>query len=544
MQKKTSFFYFLSRMNIRSVVYILCCLGLYTCATPSPPAGGPVDETPPKVVVKKSTPNFQTNFKPQTIELTFDEWVKLKNANQQVIISPPFEGFEVRLKGKSLIFDLGHKDTLRNNVTYVIQFGESVVDLTEGNPAEDLRFVFSTGSEIDSLELSGEVVDAYTGEPIDKALVLLYENQADSVFRTLRPFYFGRTGENGRFDIYNMRAGSYKVCALLDADANYRFNQVNEPIAFLEEAVLIGKDTSSRLTLQLFQEQIPLQLQETDQSQGVLKLLYNQNPIPLLKNKGTYTDYGQSFEKDTAFIWHQSTLDWTLYLSADTTYYDTIEVDAIKNIATIEKIQLKKMTRKDLNPFPRKIFPIRFSQPIIQLDTTLAHLYADSSLQVLPYEWMIDSTSIQQLNVKYSFKESTAYKWIALPGSITNFFGQTNPDTLEVNWTTDARKNYGNITFRFTTEDASQAYFIKMLKKDKEPIATFQLQGALNYERILNGVPPDDYQLEIILDDNANGRWDTGSYDAKRQAEKVIIRPVEKLRANWDLEVEVELKRR
>ena len=543
MQKNSLFFRFLTRMTIHLVIYTLLCLGLYTCATPSAPTGGPVDETPPKVVMEKSTPNFQTNFKPQTIELTFDEWIKLKNANQQVIISPPFEGFKVHLKGKSLILDLGNKDTLRNNVTYVVQFGESVVDLTVGNPAKDLRFVFSTGAEIDSLEFSGEVVDAYTGKPIDKALVLLYENQADSVFRTQRPFYFGRTGENGRFDIYNMRAGSYKVCALLDADANYRFNQVNEPIAFLEEAVVISKDTSSRLTLQLFQEQMPLQLQETDQSQGVVKLLYNQNPIPLLKTKGEYTGYKQSFEKDTAFIWHQSALDWTLYLSADTTYYDTITVDAVKNTATIENIQLKKLKREDLNPFPRKTYPIRFSQPINQLDTTLAHLYADSSLQALPYEWNVDSTNIQQLDVKHRFKENTAYKWIALPGAITNFFGQSNPDTLEVNWTTDARKNYGNIAFRFTTEDASQAYFIKILKKDKAPIATFQLQGALDYERLLDGVPPDDYQLEIILDDNANGRWDTGNYDAKQQAEKVIIRPIEKLRANWDLEVEVNLKR-
>lgn len=541
MQKHSLSFWFINNIVSPFNFYILVCIGLYGCANPIAPTGGPRDKTPPKVVQGKSTANFQTNFKPKIIELTFDEWIKLKNANQQVIISPPFEGFSVRLKGKTLVLDLGDKDTLRNNVTYVVQFGESIIDLTESNPAENLRFVFSTGAEIDSLELAGEVVDAYTGAPIEKALVLLYENQADSVFRTQRPFYFGKTDKNGRFEIYNMRAGSYKVCALLDADANYRFNQITESIAFTDEAVLISNDTSARLKLELFQEQLPIQLLETEEHQGLVKLLFNQNSAPFVKSKGEYRDFKSSFEKDTTFIWHQSSLDWTLFLSADTTFYDTLDVAAVGDVKKIKNFQLRRVGKANLNPFPRQQYDVKFSQPITKVDTALAHLYADSSLQVLPYSWSVDSTTIQQLSLNYPFKEKIAYSWVALPGAVTNFFGQPNQDTLTIKWTTNARKKFGNMAFKFLAQDSTQAYFVKVLKKDKAPIATFQLQGAFSYERILNGVTPDDYQLEIILDDNANGRWDTGNYDAKRQAEIVIIRPIEKLRANWDLEVKIDL---
>ncbi|MEZ4985296.1 MAG: Ig-like domain-containing protein [Saprospiraceae bacterium] len=167
---------------------------LVGCANPMAPVGGPKDEQPPRIDSLRSTPDMQTNFRPQTIELTFDEWLKLDQPNQKVVISPPIQGYVVRLKGKTVIVDLGDKDTLRANVTYVVQFGDAVKDLTEGNAVKDLRYVFSTGPYIDSLTLGGKVVDAYTGEPQSGVLVMLYDNLADSVFRKERPFYFSKTG--------------------------------------------------------------------------------------------------------------------------------------------------------------------------------------------------------------------------------------------------------------------------------------------------------------------------------------------------------------
>ena len=518
---------------------LLLLLSVMGCANPTAPTGGPEDETPPSVVDDKSTPNFQTNFKPETIELTFDEWVKLQNANAQVLISPPFDGYEVRLKGKTVILDFGDKDTLRNNVTYVIQFGEAVKDLTEGNSAEDLRFVFSTGDEIDSLALSGQVVDAYTAEPIAKALILVYENLADSVFRTERPFYFGKTDEEGQFNISNMRAGNYKVCALMDSDGNYKFNQVNEQIAFLLEPLTLSEDTSYNLTLKLFQEQIPLKLMDTDSSaSGLVKLTFNQPADQLLKAEGGI-DFLQSFEKDTAFFWHQSPEPWTLYLSSDTLFYDTLKVPNSREGR--KNVDLYSLPGQNLFPYPKRTFTLGISSPIVSLDTSKMQLLADTFPELLPFEWSIDSMEPRRIILERTFKESTPYELTAFPGAVTNIWNHSNTDTLVLKWNTADRKKFGNLHIEFTADDEEAIYFVKLLQKNKAPIVTYRLQGALSYEENIRGVSPGEYQLEIIRDDNANGKWDTGNYDALLQAEEIVIRPLENLRANWDLDVTVDL---
>ena len=152
---------------IRFFSSCLLILLLYSCATPTTPTGGPRDENPPQIDTTLSTPNFQTRFLKQDISLTFNEWVMLEDVFNQVIISPPLQFKpEIYIKKKSVIIKWDERETLRENVTYTFNFGESVKDLTEKNPAEKLRFVFSTGDFIDSLTLSGKVVDAVDGKPL------------------------------------------------------------------------------------------------------------------------------------------------------------------------------------------------------------------------------------------------------------------------------------------------------------------------------------------------------------------------------------------
>lgn len=529
---------------LKLCLLVILALACWQCANPISPTGGPPDETPPQVDTVRSTPNRQTNFRPNTIEISFDEWVKLKDANQQIIISPPLQGYTTRLKGKTVILDLGDTDTLRNNVTYVIQFGEAVQDLTESNPAEDLRFVFSTGDYIDSLELTGQVVEAYTDEPVESTLVLLYNNLADSVFRTQRPFYFGRTDEQGMFLMSNLRPGDYRIAALQDADANYQFSQVAEKIAFLPEPITISADSVSPISLRLFQEELPLKLNDVDSSRfGLLKLTFNSPVHERLTQRGT-ADYQTVTETDSVFLWHQAEKAWTLYLSSDTLFYDTIPVPAapVAQAATeVEELRVRMAPGSPSQLPPKQAVRLSFSRPIGVLDTGKMNLQLDTFPERLTLQTTVDSLVRGQLNVTHRWKENSNYKLQLLPGAVTDFWGIANTDTLNVTWQISELKRFGNIKISFTTASADATYVVKLARKGKAADRTFTLTGNTSYEEQLNTLTPGDYQLEIIEDINNNGRWDSGNYDALRQPERVLIRPLESLRANWDLETEVDL---
>ena len=169
---------------------LVCLAVVFTqgCANIVAPTGGVKDSTPPKVIEAKSTKNYQTNFKKQRIELTFDEWIKLEDAFNQVVVSPPLnEPPQVTQYGKKVIFEFGKKEELRENATYTINFGNSVKDLAESNPANKLRFVFSTGAIIDSLTVRGRVIDAITGLPTEGVVLMLYQPNHETCLHGVEP---------------------------------------------------------------------------------------------------------------------------------------------------------------------------------------------------------------------------------------------------------------------------------------------------------------------------------------------------------------------
>jgi hypothetical protein len=535
-----------ARPNRHLTLLLLFFLAIasWQCANPIAPTGGPRDEQPPRIDSARSTLNLQTNFYPSTIQLTFDEWVKLDKANQQVVISPPLQGYKVSLKGKSVIVDFGDQDTLRSNVTYVIQFGEAVKDLTESNPAEDLRFVFSTGPYIDSLKIRGQVFDAYTSEPVENALVMLYENLADSVFRTEKPFYFGRTDKQGAFFLSNLRAGNYKIAALKDGDANYRYNQASEEIAFLAAPISIGADTVFPINLRLFQEKIPLKVAEVDSSVwGRLKLVFNRLPLQDLSLRSD-EPYLADMEKDSLLFWHKAELRWPLYVNSDTLLSDTILVPTAPASAAPQK--LPAMALKSLVGAPAQITPgqsltLSFNRPVQSLDTALVYLRQDTLVEKMDFQWQQDTSKYSQLLLQSNWQTGAAYELSLYPGAVTDYWGVTNTDTLSKRWTGGDPKRLGNLRVSFTTTDTTQHYFVRLLIKGKPPVAVFSLSGERSYDRQFKGLPPGEYLLEIIEDTNQNQQWDTGNYLTKQQPERVVIRPLETLRANWDLEAEVNL---
>lgn len=205
------------------------------CARMGNPDGGWYDEVPPRVI-GASPGERATNVSQKRINIFFSEYIKLENASENVIICPPqLEQPEINSRGKSVRIDL--KDSLKANTTYTIDFSDAITDFTEGNPMGNYTYVFSTGSQIDTLEVSGYVLNAEDLEPVKGQLVGLYANLADSAFTTEPMLRTGRTDASGHFIIRGIAPGNYRIYSLEDGDANFRLSQRGERLAFNHDII-------------------------------------------------------------------------------------------------------------------------------------------------------------------------------------------------------------------------------------------------------------------------------------------------------------------
>ncbi|MBR2607865.1 MAG: Ig-like domain-containing protein [Bacteroidaceae bacterium] len=223
-------------MSVRNFALYTMLLLLAACASMGTPDGGPYDETPP--VLLTSTPRVNAlNVKDNKIVLEFDEFIKLQNAYEKIVVSPPqLQQPEIKVNGKRIIAELF--DTLKPSTTYTIDFNDAIVDNNEGNPLESFSFVFSTGDKVDTLGLSGTVLDASNLEPVKGILVGLHSDHSDSAF-TKKPFdRISRTDSRGQFSMRGVAPGKYRIYALADANGNYRFDQKSEKIAYFDSLIV------------------------------------------------------------------------------------------------------------------------------------------------------------------------------------------------------------------------------------------------------------------------------------------------------------------
>ena len=206
-----------------------------SCARMGQPDGGWYDETPPSVI-GASPDDGATNVRQQKISIFFDEFVKIDNATEKVVVSPPqAEMPEIKSAGKKIEVEL--KDSLRANTTYTIDFSDAISDNNEGNPLGNYAYTFSTGDRIDTLQVSGHVLEAENLEPIKGILVGLYSDMADSAFVSSPMIRIARTDSRGQFVIKGVAPGSYRIYALQDMDGDYRFSQKSEKIAFTTDVI-------------------------------------------------------------------------------------------------------------------------------------------------------------------------------------------------------------------------------------------------------------------------------------------------------------------
>ena len=215
---------------------LLAAFLLGSCARMGQPDGGWYDETPPRIL--GATPADKgTNVKNRKISIFFDEFIQIENATEKVVVSPPqLETPEIVASGKRIRIEL--LDSLKPNTTYTIDFSDAITDNNEDNPLGNYTYSFSTGDAIDTLEVSGKVLQAKDLEPVKGILVGLYSDLSDTAFTTKPMLRVSRTDGSGRFVIKGVAPGTYRVYALQDADGNYLFNQKSEMLAFSQEKIV------------------------------------------------------------------------------------------------------------------------------------------------------------------------------------------------------------------------------------------------------------------------------------------------------------------
>lgn len=522
------------------------------CAKLVAPTGGARDTIPPRIVASASTPDLQTQFRPEHIRLTFDEWVQLNNPTTEVTVSPPLaRPPKLTLRGKTVTLDLS-QEQLRDSATYVISFGKSIQDFTERNTPRNLRFVFSTGRFIDSLQLSGRVIDLLTQQPQADALVMLYDDLSDTVVRTQRPFYYGRTDKQGRFVIPYLKADTFQVIALTEKNPNYRYDEEGEAIAFLTAPVVVHpRSDSLDLLLELFLPRPVLrQLQWKNLAPGYARATFNQPLPPGYTPIRPVPDSADQWyaDGDTLHFWYRDTTHLrpiVLPLGSNRTDTVTLRTRAAAT-AFAERLPKAKLLRPIakqrqgvINHNPYEPISLTFDRPIAALDTALMLLVEDSTRRLSPVVY-VDSLDPRRLRVQHRWPATaTSYQLTLLPDAVTLHLGQRN-DSLRMTFRTTDRTQYGSITIQLTGRDSSTHYVVELLK-DKTVVQSLAVTPDTPLPHTYRGLPTGNYSLRIVEDRNANGRWDPGEYPG-RQSERIFQGNAEQLRPDWDLELTFSLE--
>ena len=523
---------------------ILMAFFLIGCAKRGSITGGKKDTIAP--VMTSSLPkNFSTNFNGKGIKLTFDEYVKLKDVSKQLIISPPMKSQpEILPATASKTITIKIKDTLQPNTTYSFNFGKSIQDNNEGNPYQQFKYVFSTGSYIDSLTLGVKTKDAI-GKKVDNFVsILLYEvneKYTDSAIYKQSPRYVTNTLDSlklGKFE--NLKKGTYRLVALKDANGNNKFDPKTDKIAFQKDYIKIPNDTIYEL--ELFKEEMPFKSRNFSQasaSKYTMGYEGNAKDVKISVKRGLESIpyiLSKFPKKDSLQVWFKAVKG------------DSISVAISQNKFKKTYLLKVKDQKKDSINFSaeplgtlnfREAFAINSNTPISKWDVTKIKLINKDSAEV-KFTTKYDEFH-QKLEFLFQKEPLEKYNLKLMPGALVNYYDKKN-DTLSYNFTTNNLSDYGNL--KVTLENVNRFPVIVELLDEKGDVTASEYSDK-NKDIIFDLLEPNKYTLRVIYDDDKDRSWTPGNFLELRQSEEVIYFPKElDVRANWDVEQPFDLSTR
>ena len=510
-----------------------------SCARPVQPTGGPKDTTPPQLKKEKSSAFNLTHFTKQNLIFNFDEFLILDKAEQQILISPPLQYKPtVKIKDKAVLFAFDDREELKPNTTYIINFGESVKDYTEGNVVPDFRYVFSTGDVIDSLELQAIIVDAATGKPSDNTLLMLYRDFSDSVVYKILPDYAGRSNKNGEVFLHNLKAGHYQVVALKDDNLNYKYDLTNEKAGFVRDTIALPF-SGKPLKIQVFSKEIPPKITSVDSTSNQ-RIRFVVDPSTAGFKIRSLDDKLQpriKIGEQLIDVYYGDTLrQVNLEITKPGFKPDTIRQKLSPKWAD-RKVRLAE-ERTEIKTFPYipgKPVRLNFNSGIYSFHKELMQLSTQRDTIPLDFSATVDSLNQNNILIKSNWLADTSYVLKMIPGALKDLLGNEN-DSLLIRFKIIDPTTLSSIVLQIDSLNASFDYIIQLVKSN-EIWKKWHLSDTNSFKTDVEGLPAESYQIDILEDRNKNGKIDKGSFILKEDPENIYSRKLEPLRQNWSIEV-------
>lgn len=510
-----------------------------SCAKQGFPSGGPKDVTPPQAL-STLPENQQTHFSETEFYIQFDEYVVLKDADNNVLVSPPMNPKpEIKTKGKGVV--VRFQDSLQANTTYIFQFQNAIADFNEGNLLPNYEYVFSTGETMDSMTLKGRVVDALTLKPTDGETVVSVLLCDD----TLAPLYQTRCDKNGRFQFNHIKPGNYSLIALKDENKNLKIEK-NEAVAFLDGSVKPWVMTDP---------QDSMAVEDTTQYQR----LFISMPVDE-RQRVTSSDFVKRYQARATFArpfkniridnLEDSILAYQFNERMDTLTLWTNKIDSLCVVLTemdadtvsyMDTLRLKTKTR--FRPVQHYIVTCNFNgkHPYYKpLELSCDYPFADLDSVYLT---ILSSDSVEKDTIRLKpGKANTAYlDWTPKPGKkytvslphaiLKDLYGHVYDSAR---WSVEFTKSeeYGTLTVNFGK--SMEDYCVELMNEKGDVVKTQRMADAKMQFPYLKG---GKYRLRVFEDVNGNERWDAGNYFKHQQPERVIYyEKTLEIRENWEFE--------
>lgn len=602
-----------------ALVFVIVIVNVVSsCAKMGNPDGGWYDETPPQVIGAEPE-DKGINVNSRKIKILFNEFIKIENATDNVIVSPPqLEQPEIKAAGKRILIEL--KDSLKSNTTYTIDFSDAISDNNEGNPLGNFTYSFSTGDRIDTLEVSGNVLEAENLEPVKGILVGLHPVadslktgssvlDVDSVFRKQPLLRVSRTDSRGHFVIKGIAPGAYRVFALQDMDGTYTFSQKSEKIAFNHEIFVpsfkpdvrqdtiwsdslhirsitpvhythfLPDDIMLRAFTELQTDRFFLKTERKQANRFDVFFSYGHAELPTIKGLNFNAEDAfvvePSEKKDTILYWlRDTTLVNQDTLSVEMTYYatdslgelqlktDTLEIlskdpyaKRMKKLADEHKEWKKKQEKAAKKGMPvDSVMPVKhldlkwnapselapdqnisvtFTTPLALADTSKIRLYSkiDTLWYEAPYEFRPMKNAHRTYELLGEWRPEVEYSLEVDSAAFTDIYGLTS-NKLKQGFKVKSLDSFSSLIFTFEGMAGKNIIAYLLDKGGNTTKTATTTDGSVQFFYI----KPGTYYLQMLVDHNGNGQWDTGNYDEDLQPEEVYYYPhAIECKEKWDV---------
>lgn len=533
---------------MKSIVTFALSFTLIGCANQTSPTGGPQDKTPPQLVRSLPTHN-QKNFKGNKVELVFNEAVQLREAKEQIIITPS-PGKEITFSAKKNTVTIEPETKWKDSTTYSIIFREGVRDLTEANPALNLKLAFSTGAYIDSLSMSGSVHEALSEKIPENITIAIYQSDTFDIFKHI-PSYFTKSNKLGRFRIENLKNGAYYIYAFDDKNKNLKVESTNEKYGFISSPIDLQSNKDSLTIALVALDARPIKLNSVRGNQQITTARFNKGitdyTAQLNKQHSTSSFYGANHSE--ILFYHYLPI-----LKGDSIPVQLKAVDSLN-----QKFDSLIYLKESENKYSKDKFTVSIGEPAFDFESST--IVIDGKVNKTIKKFTLDSlkinvdtlfsipvaqNEIEADSINHTFRITKKIDRKSIPSQIKSLEIKYNKAFLISNEGDSSKQVKAEVTLynaeelgilsveiRTTTSD----FGVELLSAENKIIASFKNKSKHVFKNLI----PREYKIRAYIDSNRNGKWDPGNIHKREEPEKTYFyqTPEKKysfpIRANWEL---------